>query len=284
MKLPIRLDRPLAFIDTETTGVRPDRDRIVELAVLRLEPDGEVIERKRRYNPGIPIPEEATGIHGITDADVADEPPFRRRAVALAELLAPCDLAGFNLLGFDLPILLEEFRRAGVRFDVEDRRLIDMQVIFHTEEPRDLEAAVRMYLGREHKDGAHSAEVDARATYEVFCAQLERYQDLPRRVAGLHEYCERGRPFRTPFDRWFQDREGSLVFNQGKHKGKTLAEVAEMAPDYLEWMIRTDDIPERVRESAAQALAFSGADDGSWDRHPPGDRPGTMEPHRPDPR
>ena len=284
MELPISLDRPLAFIDTETTGLRPDRDRIVELAVLRFEPDGEVNPRKRRYNPGIPIPEEASKVHKITDADVADELPFRRTAVSLAELLAPCDLAGFNLLGFDLPILLEELRRAGVRFDVEGRRLIDMQRIFHAKEPRDLSAAVRMYLGREHDDGAHSAEVDARATAEVFCAQLERYQDLPRGLDELHEYCGGDRPFQTPFDRWFQDREGSLVFNQGKHQGRALAEVAEMAPDYLEWMIRTDDIPERVRESAAQALAANGAADGSWDHPPSSDRPGTVEPHRSDSR
>ena len=266
MKLPISLDRPLVFLDTETTGVKADRDRIVELAVLRIAPDGEVFERVRRYNPGIPIPQEATEIHGIADADVADEPAFRRTAVSLSKLLAPCDLAGFNLRGFDLPILLEEFRRAGVRFDVEGRRLIDMQVIFHTEEPRDLSAAVDMYLGRDHDD-AHTAMVDVRATAEVFGAQLERYRDLPRKVDELHAYCERGRPFQTPFDRWFQDREGSLVFNQGKHMGRALAEVAERAPDYLEWIIRTDDIPERVRESAAQALAASGAAAGPQD-HP----------------
>lgn len=283
MKLPISLDRPLAFIDTETTGVRPDQDRIVELAVLRFEPDGEVNPRKRRYNPGIPIPKEATEVHKITDADVADKPPFRRRAVSLAKLLAPCDLAGFNLLGFDLPILLEEFRRAGVRFDVEGRRLVDMQRIFHAKEPRDLSAAVRKYLGREHNDGAHSAEVDARATAEVFCVQLERYQDLPRDLDKLHAYCGGDRPFQTPFDRWFRDLEGSLVFNQGKHKGKALDEVAEVAPDYLEWMIRTDDIPERVRESARLARAASGAANGSWGRPPSSDRPGTMEPQRSDP-
>ena len=269
MKLPISLDRPLVFLDTETTGVKADRDRIVELAVLRIAPDGEVFERMRRYNPGIPIPQEATEIHGITDADVADEPSFRRTAVSLSKLLAPCDLAGFNLRGFDLPILLEEFRRAGVRFDVEGRRLIDMQVIFHTEEPRDLSAAVGKYLGRDHDpDDAHTAMGDVRATAEVFGAQLERYRHLPRDLDGLDAYCERGKPFLTPFDRWFQDREGSLVFNQGKHMGRALAEVAERAPDYLEWIIRTDDIPERVRESAAQALVASGAANGSWD-HPP---------------
>lgn len=269
MELPISLDRPLAFIDTETTGLRPDRDRIVELAVLRFESDGEVFERKRRYNPGIPIPEEASKVHKITDADVADELPFRRTAVSLAELLAPCDLAGFNLRGFDLPILLEEFRRAGVRFDVEGRRLIDMQVIFHTEEPRDLSAAVGKYLGRDHDpDDAHTAMGDVRATAEVFGAQLERYRHLPRDLDGLDAYCERGKPFLTPFDRWFQDREGSLVFNQGKHMGRALAEVAERAPDYLEWIIRTDDIPERVRKSAAQALAASGAANDSWDNAP----------------
>ena len=254
MKLPIDLDRPIVFIDLETTGLNVARDRIVELAVLRVAPGGEVFEKVRRYNPGVPIPREATDVHGIGDGDVADEIGFRRTAKSLAELLAPCDLAGFNLRGFDLPVLLEEFRRAGVPFDARGRRLIDVKVIFHREEPRDLAAGVRMYLGRDHDD-AHSAMGDVRATAEVLAAQLERYGRLPRDMDGLDAYCDEVKPFLSPFDRWFRDRRGALVFNRGKHKGTTLAEVAEREPDYLEWMMGVDDMPLQVRESIAGILA-----------------------------
>ncbi len=156
MELPIPLDRPLAFFDLETTGLSRTSDRIIEIAVIRVSPQGDVLERVRRFNPGMPIPPEVTAIHGITDEDVAEEPPFSARAKSLWELLEPCDLAGFNLRRFDLPLLLAEFTRAGITFDPRSRRLLDMQVIFHREEPRDLSAAAKFYLGREHQE-AHTA-------------------------------------------------------------------------------------------------------------------------------
>ncbi len=251
---PIRLDRPLAFFDLETTGLRVGEDRIIELAVIRLAPGGDVMERVRRFNPGIPIPQEASAVHGITDADVADEPPFTSYARSLAQLLEPCDLAGFNVRRFDLPMLLSEFQRAGVSFDPKARRVIDMQMIFHREEPRDLSAAVRFYLGREMED-AHSALADIRATAAVLAAQLERYPHLPRELDGLNDYCDEIRPFETEVDRWFESTaEGSLLFRRGKHRGRSLAEVASTERDYLQWMLGTEDMDEGVKEVVREAL------------------------------
>ena len=177
MKLPIALDRPLVFIDLETTGLNTKSDRIVEMAIIKMSPEGDVSERVRRFNPGISIPPEATAVHGIRDEDVADEHPFADVARSLADLLEGCDLAGFNIRRFDLPLLRAEFKRAGVAFDLEGRRIVDMKAIFHREEPRDLAAAARFYLDREHSD-AHSALGDTRITAEVLWAQLERY-DIP---------------------------------------------------------------------------------------------------------
>ena len=254
MKLPFDLDRPVAFFDLETTGLSLSRDRIVELAVIRVSPQGDVFERVRRYNPEMPIPEEAAAVHGITDDVVAEEPTFRATAKSLAQLLDPCDLAGFNIRRFDLPILLAEFRRAGVEFDVSDRRLIDMKMIFHREEPRDLSAAARFYLSRDHQD-AHTALGDIRTTAAVLVAQLERYPHLPRGMDGLHSYCDEMDPFETEFDRWFADQGNGLVFKRGKHKGVALAEVAQNAPDYLEWMLGADDMPAEVLAAVRSVLA-----------------------------
>src|SRR5688572_1545605 len=174
MQLPFALERPLAFFDLETTGLNPRTDRIVELAVLRIAPDGDLVERVRRFNPGIPIPAEASKVHGITDEDVAAEPPFSARAKSLLELLEPCDLAGFNIRRFDLPMLLAEFKRAGLEMDLKERRVVDIQAIYHREERRDLTAAARFYLGREHPE-AHSALSDIRTSAAVLSAQLTRY-------------------------------------------------------------------------------------------------------------
>lgn len=257
MKLPFDLDRPVTFFDLETTGLSLSRDRIVELAIIRVSPQGDVFEKVRRYNPEMPIPPEAANVHGITDDIVAGEHPFRATAKSLAGLLEPCDLAGFNIRRFDLPILLAEFRRAGVAFEVKDRRLIDMKIIFHREEPRDLSAAARFYLDRDHED-AHTALGDIRTTAAVLTAQLQRYGHLPRNMDGLHAYCDERDPFLTEFDRWFSDTSAGLKFNRGKHKGTLLAEVAQAAPDYLEWMLGADDMPAEVLEVVGQALASTG--------------------------
>ena len=258
MELPFDLDRPVVFFDLETTGLSLSRDRIVELAVIRVSPRGDVFERVRRYNPGIPIPKDAADIHGITDEMVADEPSFRATSKSLAELLEPCDLAGFNIRRFDLPILIAEFARAGIEFDVRDRRLIDMKMIFHREEPRDLSAAARFYLGRDHQD-AHSALGDIRTTAAVLTAQLARYRHLPRDMDGLHGYCDEMGPYVTEFDRWFESTPDGLVFKRGKHKGTALLEVAGTAPDYLDWMLRADDMPADVLEAVREVRAAPNA-------------------------
>ena len=258
MKLPFELDRPILFFDLETTGLSLSRDRIIELAVIRVSPRGDVFERVRRYNPGIPIPSEAAAIHGITDEMVANEPPFRATSKSLARLLEPCDLAGFNIRRFDLPILIAEFERAGIDFDVRDRRLIDMKMIFHREEPRDLSAAARFYLGRDHQD-AHSALGDIRTTAAVLTAQLDRYRHLPKDMAGLHAYCDERGPYVSEFDRWFATTPGGLVFNRGKHKGTLLGQVASDSPDYLDWMLRADDMPASVLEAVREVLAVRDA-------------------------
>lgn len=254
MKLPFDLERPLVFFDLETTGLDLKNDRIVELAFIKITPHGDVLERERRFNPGIPIPAEATAVHGISDADVADELPFARTARSLADMLDDSDLAGFNVRRFDIPMLLAEFARAGVDFDMEGRLVVDMQNIFHREEPRDLSAAARFYLQREHEE-AHTALGDIRTSAGVLGAQLQRYPHLPRDLAGLHAYCEEYAPTRTEADRWFSPPDEGRVFRRGKHKGRPLAEVAVEAPDYLQWMIGADDMDEEVIAIVREALA-----------------------------
>jgi DNA polymerase-3 subunit epsilon len=241
MQLPFALDRPLVFFDLETTGLDLKNDRVIELAFIKLTPQGDVLERVRRFNPGVPIPAEATAIHGITDADVADEIPFCRTARDLVGVLDGCDLAGFNIKRFDLHMLIYEFRRCGVEFSLDGRRLLDMQTIFHREERRDLSAAARFYLAREHEE-AHSALGDIRTSAAVLAAQLERYPSVPRDLDGLHAYCEEFAPFRTEVDRWFSSLDDGRRFRRGKHKGQALADVAREAPDYLRWMLGTEDM------------------------------------------
>jgi DNA polymerase-3 subunit epsilon len=253
LRLPFQLDRPIAFFDLETTGVRVETDRIVELAVLRIMPSGDVLERVRRFNPGIPIPPGATAVHGITDADLADEEPFAKRAKALARMLDPCDLAGFNVRRFDLPLLVAEFKRAGIAFEPRGRRVIDAQQIFHREEPRTLEAAARKYLDREHSD-AHTALGDIRTTASVLLAQIEHYPHLPRDLDGLHAYCDEVGPVQTEATLWFIDPEGEAVFRRGKHSGVALQQVAASHADYLRWMLNLDDLGEEVRAIVSHAL------------------------------
>jgi DNA polymerase-3 subunit epsilon len=254
MRLPFELERPLAFLDLETTGLNPRQDRIVELAIIRFAPGGEVMERARRFNPGVPIPAEASRVHGITDADVAAQPAFSQTARSLFELIDPCDLIGFNIRRFDLPILIAEFRRAGIRFDARSRRIVDIQAIFHREERRDLSAAARFYLREEHLE-AHSAMSDTRTSAAVLIAQLERYGHLPRTLDGLHGYCDELAPFETELDRWFLEEDTGLVFRRGKHRGRALSDVAIHERDYLDWMLAAEDMDEEVLAVVRSALA-----------------------------
>lgn len=251
---PFQLDRPLVFFDTETTGVDPQKDRIVELTLLIFRPRGVEPELKtRRFNPECPIPAEATAVHGITDDDVADCPYFRNVADSLLELLDGCDLGGFNVRRFDLPILVAEFERQGKRFDHEGRRILDALNVYHLHEPRNLEAAVQTYLGREH-EGAHGAEADTIASAEVFFAQIERY-GLPSNLDELHDYCDESWKYETESDRWWDRSEEDpklWVFKRGKHKGTELGQVDR---DYLHWMCgKADDMHPEVVQIAQNML------------------------------
>jgi DNA polymerase-3 subunit epsilon len=246
----LRLERPLAVIDTETTGLDPRDDRVVEVAGLVLRPGAEPARFSRLVNPGRPIPPAATAVHGIADEDVAAEPPFAAIAPRLARLLEGADLAGFNIARFDLPFLSAEFRRAGVEFAIAGRAVVDVQRIFHRLEPRDLAAAVRRYCGREH-DGAHAAMDDAEATAEVLDAQVGRHAELPPTPAGLHalliEVDVEGR-FRIEGDR--------VCFNFGKHQGRPLDEVARIDAGYLQWLLGQDfldDVLDLVTRASGRA-------------------------------
>ncbi len=250
----LRIDRPIAFFDLETTGTDPTADRIVEISVLRVMPGGDREVRTRRVDPERPIPPEATAIHGIRDEDVRGAPTFRQIARSLLDFLGEADLAGFNVLRFDVPLLDREFRDCGLDLRLADRRVVDAMTVFHRKEPRDLSAAVHFYLGREH-EGAHSAEEDVRASAEVLDAQLERYADLPRDLADLAAWCRP--PARSDAaDRSgkFVWRAGEVVFSFGKHQGRRLRDVALERQDYLEWILTKSDFPADAREIVRRAL------------------------------
>ena len=240
----LKLQRPLAVLDIESTGANWRVDRIIDLAVIRILPDGGREKKVFRVNPGMPIPPAATAIHGIRDEDVLGAPSFAEMAPAIAATLSGCDFAGYNLAKFDLPLLAEEFRRIGKTFDWPSCRVIDAQRIFHRREPRDLSAALAFYCGDEHA-GAHGAEADAEATFRVIEGQMERYPDLPADVEGLALYCFPPHPD-------FIDREGKLTWdaggeaalNFGVNRGRRLREIAVKDPSYLSWMLRKQFGPE----------------------------------------
>lgn len=247
----IRLERPLVVLDLETTGTRVQADRIVEISTLKLLPDGTNRIRTRRLNPGTPIPPEATAVHGITDADVADENSFSQIARSLALYLEGCDLCGYNLWSFDLRMLVAEFKRAGVPFSTEGRHLLDPMRIFHKREPRDLTAALRFYCSMEH-DGAHGAEADVLAALLVLNGQAERYEDLPRSVPEIHR--EMGYPDVVDPDGKFVRREdGVIVFAFSDHAGKPVDDVSRTDPGFLEWMLKKD-FSDEAKAVAREAL------------------------------
>ena len=252
MEHGLKLNRPIAMLDLETTGVAVEADRIVEIAVLKILPDGSKLRYEGRINPGIRIPPEATQVHGISDEDVKDKPQFSEVAAEIAEFLDGCDIGGFNVAAFDLRLLQNEFSRAGVEFSLEGRSIIDVQRIYHMHEPRDLSAAALFYLDEEH-EGAHSALEDVRMTWRVLQAQLERYADLPREVAALHEACNPPSDRYVDAERKFEWRHHKAAFAFGKYRGRLLEEVAEEDRGYLEWMCDRDFSPE-INEIIRNAL------------------------------
>jgi len=250
----LSLERPLAFIDIETTGLRPSADRIVELSVLKIDPDGTRVYKSHRVNPETTIPQEATAIHGITDADVLHEPTFRQYAKSVAQFLDGCDIAGFNVIRFDLPFLEAEFRRAGVEFSRKNRQLVDSKVLFHLLEPRDLKAAYLRYCGRA-LEVEHTAQGDATAAAEILDGQLEMHRELPRTVAELCAMCYSVPENYIDPDGKFIWSDGEAVCNFGrKHYGRKLRDIAADAPDYLEWIASADFTPD-VRELVSRALS-----------------------------
>ena len=236
--MKLKLTRPLVFFDLETTGTNITHDRIVEISIVKLMPDGTVVERSRRLNPEMPIPAEATAVHHITDDDVAGEPTFRQVAASLSKLLQGCDIAGFNSNRFDIPLLDQEFHRAGVDFDLNGVRFVDVQTIYHKKEPRTLVAAYRYYCGKELEE-AHSALADTRATMEVLMAQLDVYDDLPVELDGLSEFANPNRNVDL-LGRLIYDDNKREVINFGKYKGRLAEEGLASDPGYYNWIMQGD--------------------------------------------
>ena len=236
--MKLKLTRPLVFFDLETTGTNITHDRIVEISIVKLMPDGTVVERSRRLNPEMPIPAEATAVHHITDDDVAGEPTFRQVAASLSKLLQGCDIAGFNSNRFDIPLLDQEFHRAGVDFDLNGVRFVDVQTIYHKKEPRTLVAAYRYYCGKELEE-AHSALADTRATMEVLMAQLDVYDDLPVELDGLSEFANPNRNVDL-LGRLIYDDNKREVINFGKYKGRLAEEMLASDPGYYNWIMQGD--------------------------------------------
>lgn len=249
------LERPLVFFDIESTGTNPYRDRIVEIAVIKLMPDGSRQEVVRRINPTIPIPAGASAVHGIYDADVADAPTFDVIAHNLYNYLDGCDLAGYNIVKFDVPMLQEEFKRCNLELNMRDRKLIDVFNIFCRLYPRNLSAAYKFFCGGDLED-AHSALADTDATVAVLLGQLAKHPELPREMAGLAE-------FSAARDADFVDSEGRLKFsgdevviNFGKNSGRRLRDLANEDPGFLRWMLRSD-FSDEVKNVIKNALAGS---------------------------
>jgi DNA polymerase-3 subunit epsilon len=250
----LQLRRPIAVLDLETTGVFLEIDRIVEVGVVRLASKGEMDRFYRRVNPEVKIPQEASVVHGIRDEDVASQPTFKQIAAGLEEFLSNCDLAGFNIFSFDLPILQKEFERSGVRFSMEGRHVIDTKEIYHLKEPRDLTAAVALYCGRCHEN-AHSAVADALACLDVLEGQLARYPDLPHDVEELSLFSQQMRQQRfLDSGRWFQSRYGKPAFARGKHAGRNLTDVATDDPEFLKSILSREDLPADTREMILNVL------------------------------
>lgn len=249
--MQLNLKQPIAFFDIESTGTNVVKDRIVEICFYKVMPDGATETKLRRINPTIPIPPEVTAIHGITNADVANEPTFKQVAKSLFDWLKDCDLAGYNSNKFDVPMLIEEFLRSDIDFSLKNRHLVDVQNIFHKMEPRTLKAAYKFYCGKELVD-AHTAEADTIATYEILMSQIERYKE----TEFVDNEGNVSTPVKNDMEALYQfsynhrnvDLVGHIVynandkesFNFGKHKGKAVEDVFAKDPHYYDWMMNAD--------------------------------------------
>ncbi|MDR0713460.1 MAG: 3'-5' exonuclease [Bacteroidales bacterium] len=236
--MKLSLKKSLIIFDLETTGMNIAQDRIVELSYLKIFPDRREESKTYRINPTVPIPEEVSAIHGIRDEDVKNAPTFKEIAKTLVVAFEGCDFAGYNSNKFDLPLLAEEFLRADVKFDLKKHKFIDVQVIFYKREQRTLSAAYRFYCGKE-LNNAHSAEVDARATYEVLQSQLDMYDDLPNDVERLSEYSAHTRAVDF-VGRIILNDQNEEIFNFGKYKNQKVADILEKDPSFYSWMMNGD--------------------------------------------
>ncbi len=250
----LKLKKPLAVFDIESTGLNPRMDRIIDLAIIKLFPDGKIERYAFRLNPEMLIPDEATAIHHITDDDVAGCPPFRELAPRILEVFNDCDFAGFGVVRFDIPLLIEEFARVGINFDDADRHVIDSQRIYHQKEPRDLTAALAFYCGKKHT-GAHGAEADARAALNVMESQLQKYTDLPKAVGELDKICRFYRNAtwvdRTGKLKW---ENGEIVINFGvQNRGQKLSHLVLNNAKYLNWLLKSD-FPADTKKIVSDAL------------------------------
>ena len=235
--MSLQLARPIVFIDLETTGINIALDRIIEIAIIKILPDRTKLVKHKFINPQMPIPEASSAIHGITDDKVKDAPIFKDVANELKQFIDNADLSGYNSNRFDIPLLMEEFLRSGIILDMNNRRMLDVQTIFHMMEKRTLGAAYKFYCQKELLD-AHSAEADASATWEILEAQLTRYENLGNTVETVLQFT--GEEKYVDFARRFIMDKDVEVFNFGKHKGRCVAEVLKSEPQYYDWMMKGD--------------------------------------------
>jgi DNA polymerase-3 subunit epsilon len=246
--MKLNLKNPIAFFDLETTGINIITDRIVEISIVKMMPNGETQTKTRRINPTIPISPEASAVHGIYDEDVKNEPTFKDVAKSLYQFLEGCDLGGYNMIKFDIPMLVEEFLRVGINYDVSNKKLIDVQKIFHLMEPRTLAAAYKFYCNK-NLENAHSAEADTLATLEIFQSQLDRYENVAIKDKNGKEYVPIQNDMQVLHELFSQkivDYQGRLayndnnevVFNFGKYKGKLVTEIFKNDPSYYDWMMK----------------------------------------------
>ncbi len=248
--MKLQLTRPLAFIDLETTGVNISLDRIVEIAIVKINPDGTQQVKRKLINPMMPIPKGASDVHGITDDMVKDAPVFKQVANEVKQFIDHCDIGGYNSNRFDIPMLIEEFLRVGIDFSTDGRKLVDVQKVFHMMEQRTLSAAYKFYC-QKTLDGAHSAEVDATATWEVLEAQVERYSQIGNTVESIVKFT--GEDDIVDFARRFVRENGVEVFNFGKHKGKPVTQVLKEEPQYYDWMMK-GDFPMNTKQKLTEIL------------------------------
>lgn len=233
----IQLHKPIVFLDLETTGLNLVTDRVVEIAMLKIQPDGSRQMKRKLVNPEMPIPQEVADIHGITNEMVKDAPKFRDIANEIRQFLDGSDLGGYNSNKFDWPLLAEEFLRAGLDFDIQGKKLIDVQRIYHLLEPRTLSAAYKFYCDKELAN-AHSAEADINATWEIFAAQVSKYPQLGTTLDTVVKFV--GVEEIVDFARRFSMENGREIFNFGKHKGKAVEDVLKVEPTYYDWVMKSE--------------------------------------------